>query len=244
MVLTRSQHKKSMEQNKETSTSSDLSQTERSINLKMTTNPTLDPTLPPQPNQDPVQVEDITNSYKGRIDDELLEHMQNLETHQLITTIMRLNPNQYMLELAKEGFKIPSKFDVSTILEPPLVSLPLTIFTPTFNTPFHQPLPNTNVGLTLPLSPYQPLTMKNTSLLKSLQNHPLVNTQTLEANSVLRISPNGTSMFTPLTFNNSTMGSTFKATPYDPNWPPNQVNSTSLVEPLVQPSSYPIGVTL
>jgi hypothetical protein len=79
-----------MEQNKETSTSSDLSQ---NTNLQ---NPPLESTQ-----QNPLQVEDVTNNHKGMTDEELLKHMQNPKTHQLITTAMRLNTNQYMLELAK-----------------------------------------------------------------------------------------------------------------------------------------------
>jgi hypothetical protein len=63
-------------------------------------------------------VEDVTHNYKGMTNEEFLEHMQNLETHQLIKDTMRLNTNQYMLELAKEGAKLPSNYDVSTILEP------------------------------------------------------------------------------------------------------------------------------
>jgi hypothetical protein len=135
---------------------------------------------------------------------------------------MRLNANQYTLELAKEGAKLTSTYDMSTILETTLEKFPTTT-----NVPFPPHLPKTNLGLPLPSSSYQP--MNNTSLLQALQNHPFVNTQNLEANTVLEISPN---TFTLLTFNNSTIGSVFKATPYDPNGPPDRGNLASLTNSL------------
>lgn len=94
MVLTRSQHKKRMEKNKETTTSSDLSQ---NTNSQTSNNPPLESTQLLQSTQNPPQVEDITNNYKGMTGEEFLEHMQNPKTHQLITIVMRLNANQYML---------------------------------------------------------------------------------------------------------------------------------------------------
>ena len=69
MVLTRSKHKKSMEQNKETTTSSDLSQ---NADSQTSNNPPLESTQLLQPTQNPSQVEDVTNNYKGMTDEELL----------------------------------------------------------------------------------------------------------------------------------------------------------------------------
>jgi hypothetical protein len=123
-------------------------------------------------------VEDTTNNYRQMTQDELLEHMKTLETHQLITSAMKLNPTQYMLELAKERAKIPSTFYVSTIMEPHLGSIPLTTFTPSFNTSLTPPFPNLDQTLGLPLSSYmssQSLTTNKSSLFQALQIHPLVN---------------------------------------------------------------------
>lgn len=101
-----------------------------------------------------------------------------------------------MLELAKEGAKIPSTYDVSNFLEPSQENLLITTHIPL------PPLPNIDLSLPLPPSPYPPMTAKNTSLLQALQNHPLVDTQNLEANTVLGISPNPTNTFTPITSSN------------------------------------------
>jgi hypothetical protein len=144
------------------------------------------------------------------MNDKLLEHMKNPETHQLITATMKLNPTQYMLELAKGGAKLPSTFDVSTIIEEPLGNLPLTTFTPTFNTPFPPLFSNMDQSLTLPSTSHiynPPLTTNNTSLLQALQNHPLVNTQNLEENMVLGISLDPKNTFTP-------------SSPTNPPWDP------------------------
>jgi hypothetical protein len=173
MVLTRSKHKKSMEQNKETATSSDLSQ---NANSQTSNNPPLESMQLLQSTQNLPQVEDVTHNYKGMIDEELLEHMQNPETHQLIAAAMRLNTNQYMLELAKKGAKIPSTYDVSTIVELSQENLPITTHIP------FPPLPNIDWSLPLPPSSFPPMTANK---LQALQNHPLVDTHNLEANTVL-----------------------------------------------------------
>jgi hypothetical protein len=148
-----------------------LSQTKKNANSQTSNNPPLESTQLLQSTQNPPQVEDITNNYKGMTNEEFLEHVQNTKTHQLIATTMRLNSNQYMLELAKEGAKIPSTYDVSTILETAMTNLPITT-----NVPFPPPLPNIDLGLPLPPSPYPPMTTNNASLLQALQRHPLVNT--------------------------------------------------------------------
>jgi hypothetical protein len=168
-------------------------------------------------------VEDVTHNYKGMTDEELLEHMQNPETHQLIAAAMRLNANQYMLELAKEGAKLPSTYDVRTILEPSQENLPITTHTP------FPPLPNIDLSLPLPPSSFPPMTANNTSLLQALQNHPLVDTQNLEANTVLGISPNPTNTFTPITSSN-------------PSGHLDQGNMAPLTNPLGASSSH-LGIT-
>jgi hypothetical protein len=122
---------------------------------------------------------------------------------------MKLNPTQYMLELDKGGDKLPSMFDVRTIMEQPLGNTPQTSFTPSFPN-----IDQTFVLSSLSYLPSQPMTTNNSSLFQALQNNPLVNTQNLEENIVLGISNNNIPQdalhpFTPLTFNNTTVGSTF-----------------------------------
>lgn len=85
------------------------------------------------------------------------------------------------------------------------------------------------------------MTTNNTSLLQALQNHLLVNTQNLEANIVLGMSLNPINMFSPLTFNNSSTSSTFRATPYDPSGYLDQGNLAPLTNPL-GPSSSHLGI--
>lgn len=62
-------------------------------------------------------MEDLTNNPFGMSHEEITEMLQNLENHKIVNIMMRLNSSLYMLELAKQGAKLPSDFDVSTIVE-------------------------------------------------------------------------------------------------------------------------------
>lgn len=86
--------------------------------------------LPQDSQEGGCQVEDVMNFFKEMTDDELLDLIQDPNTHKLVNTIMKMNPTQYMLELEKEGDKLPSTFDVSTIIEKPLGTIPHTSFKP------------------------------------------------------------------------------------------------------------------
>lgn len=132
MVQTMSQYK-IMEKNKEKSTSSDLSQTTSEFNPREFINPPLNPPqLPQDPQEGGFQEEDVTNNFQEMSQDEILELVQNPKTHKLVNTVMRLNPTQYMLALAKEGAKLPSDFDVSTIFGKPFGNMPQTSFMSSF----------------------------------------------------------------------------------------------------------------
>lgn len=58
------------------------------------------------------KVEDVTKNPLELIAKELLEYQQDPKTHHIINTLMKLNPTQYMLSLAKEGEKFHSTFNL------------------------------------------------------------------------------------------------------------------------------------
>lgn len=73
---------------------------------------------PPQGSQEMrCEVEYVTNNQHDLTTKELLEYQQDPKTHHIITTLMKSNPTQYMLALAKEGAKLPSKFYLNTLKE-------------------------------------------------------------------------------------------------------------------------------
>ena len=112
MVQTRSQYKKNMEAKKETPASSDLIQTNIEMKPIKSNNPL---TISSSQNtQEENQGDDLTF---GMSREEMTEMLQNSENHKIINIMMRLNPSLYMLELAKQGAKLPLDFYVSTIVE-------------------------------------------------------------------------------------------------------------------------------
>jgi len=115
MVQTKYQQKKNMEITKETSTSSDLSQKNPKMNVSRSSNPPRKFPLSSQYPPEDGHVEDIIDNEMTQ--KEILEMARNLENHQIFNAMMRLYPSQYMLELAKEGAKIPFDYDVSIIVE-------------------------------------------------------------------------------------------------------------------------------
>ena len=152
----------------------------------------------------------------GMSREEMTEMPQNLDNHRIINIMMRLNPSLYMLELAKQGAKLPSYFDVSTIVETSFPPISSTI--PISSTPPSQNIMQNIPQITTSFAPTQPNVNKGSAFLNALQTHPLVNNQNLDANTTLEqsIPQNPLHKNAPLTFHHDPSSSFFHATPQTP----------------------------
>jgi hypothetical protein len=62
-----------------------------------------------------VYIEDITNKPREFTPNNLLEISQDPTLGHIIEKMLNLDPNLYMLKLAQNGSKIPSKFNINTL---------------------------------------------------------------------------------------------------------------------------------